>query len=126
MADNTHGHGPVHPAVEVIDHPKPALYWQTYAALFVLLIITVVLYYIDLSAATRWVGMNFVVAMMVAIVKAFLVIRNFMNAKGSTRLTLLWVVIGFVWLMLMAGVFIDYRTRPAQGGWEREYAGRMR
>lgn len=126
MADNTHGHGPAHPAVEVIHHPKPGLYWLTYGLLFVLLIVTVVLYYIDLSAATRWVGMNFVVAMIVASIKAYLVVRNFMNVKGSTKLTFLWAVLGFVWLMLMAGIFIDYRTRPAQGGWEQEYAGRMR
>jgi cytochrome c oxidase subunit IV len=131
MADITHGHdshghGPVHPAVEVIDHPKPLLYWQTYAGLFVLLIVTVLLYYIDLSAAMKWVGWNFVVAMIVASIKAYLVVRNFMNVKGSTKLTFLWAVLGFVWLMLMAGVFIDYRSRPHQGGWEPQYAGQMR
>lgn len=126
MADITHGHdshghGPVHSAVEIIDHPKPLLYWQTYAGLFVLLIVTVLLYYVDLSVALKWVGWNFVVAMIVASIKAYLVVRNFMNVKGSTKLTFLWAVLGFVWLMLMAGIFIDYRHRPHQGGWERPF-----
>ena len=126
MTDSTHGHVPVHPAVEVIHHPKPLLYWQTYIFLFVFLIITVVLYYFDLSAASGWIGTNFVIAMIVATAKAYAVVRNFMNVKGSTKLTILWAVLGFVWLLLMAGIFFDYRTRPAQGGWEAQYAGRMR
>jgi caa(3)-type oxidase subunit IV len=124
--DHGHGHGPVNPVVEVIQHPKPSLYRLTYGILFVLLIVTVVLYYIDLSAATRWVGMNFVVAMFVAVIKAGFVVYNFMNVRGSTKLTWLWAVLGFVWLMLMAGIFVDYRSRPSQGGWESQYTERMR
>ena len=121
MAEMTHGHGPINPAVEVIQHPKPALYWLTYTILFVLLIVTVVLYYFDLSTLSGWVGMNFVVAMLVAGAKAYLVVRNFMNVKGSTRLTFLWAMLGFVWLMLMAGIFLDFRNRPSQGGWEKPF-----
>ena len=121
MADNTHGHSPVHPAVEVIHHPKPALYWLTYGILFVLLIVTVVLYYFDLSAASGLIGLNFVIAMIVATAKAYLVVRNFMNVKGSTKLTFLWAMLGFIWLMLMAGVFLDSQNRPHQGGWEKPF-----
>jgi caa(3)-type oxidase subunit IV len=120
MADTTHGHGPVHPVVEVTKHPTPALYWMNYGALFFLLIVTVVLYYFDLSKG-GWVGTNFVLAMFVASIKGYLVVRNFMNVKGSTKLTFLWAVLGFVWLMLMAGIFLDYQNRPKQGGWEAPY-----
>jgi hypothetical protein len=45
-------------------------------------------------------------------VKAFLVIRNFMNLRGSTPLTVLWAALGFIWLLLMGGIFLDYRTAP--------------
>ena len=53
-----------------------------------------------------------------AVIKAFFVIRNFMNLRGSTPLTILWAALGFVWLLLMGGIFLDYRTRPASPGWE--------
>ena len=82
---------------------------------------TVVLYYFDLSAASGLVGLNFVIAMIVATAKAYLVVRNFMNVKGSTKLTFLWAMLGFIWLMLMAGVFLDSQNRPHQGGWEKPF-----
>lgn len=117
-----HGHGPAaHPAIEVIKHPKPLLYWQTYWFLVVMLVVTVALYWIDLSKSLGWVGWNLVIAMIVAASKAFVVVRNFMNVKGSTRLTLLWAVLGFVWFFLMFGILIDYRSRPSQGGWENAF-----
>lgn len=118
--DQGHGHS-AHPAIEVINHPKPLLYWQTYWFLVVMLVVTVALYWIDLSKSLGWVGWNLVIAMIVAASKAFVVVRNFMNVKGSTRLTLLWAVLGFVWFFLMFGILIDYRSRPSQGGWESAF-----
>jgi cytochrome c oxidase subunit 4 len=53
-----------------------------------------------------------VVAMLIAGVKATLVILFFMHVKYSTRLTKLFVVIGFVWLGLMISIMMtDYITR---------------
>jgi caa(3)-type oxidase subunit IV len=96
---------------EVIHHPPIARLLSTYVGLLVLLVITVVLYWSDLSKVTGWVGMNVVIAMIVAVIKAYLVVRNFMNVKGGTRLIFLWAIIGFIWMLLMAGIFMDYETR---------------
>jgi cytochrome c oxidase subunit IV len=114
-----HGHAPSHPSVEVIKHPSATLYHQTFLGLLVLLVITVVLYYIDLSAATRLVGTNLIIAMFVAIIKAWLVVRNFMNVKGGTKLIVFWAVLGFVWLIFIFGIFLDYQNRPNPIGWQQ-------
>lgn len=118
-SNHGHGHAPRHPAEEVIKHPTAALYWQTYAGLVFLLVVTVALYYFDISKALGWIGWNLIVAMFVAIIKATLVVRNFMNVKGSTKLTVFWAVIGFVWLIFMFGIFLDYQQRhlTSPPGW---------
>ena len=103
--------------IERIRHPKVGLYIGTYLALLALLVVTVLLYYIDLSAMSGWIGMNLVVAMIVASIKAVLVVLNFMNVKGGTRLVWLWAAIGFIWLFLMAGIFLDYQFRPTVKSW---------
>jgi cytochrome c oxidase subunit IV len=114
-----HGHAPSHPSVEVIHHPPIGLYHTTFLALLFLLIVTVVLYYLDFSAATHWVGTNLIIAMLVAVIKAVLVIRNFMNVRGATKLALFWAVLGFVWLIFMFGIFLDYQNRPNPIGWQQ-------
>src|SRR5262245_13956942 len=86
-----------------IKHPPLSLFAWTYLALLGLLILTVVLYDWNLNKVTGWVGTNIVIAMVVAVIKAALVVRNFMNVKNGTRLVLLWAVIGFIWLTLMIG-----------------------
>ena len=127
MAEHGHGHNdhaghaPRHPAVEIINHPKPLLYWQTYVYLMFMLVVTVLLYSVDISHSLGWVGWNLVIAMIVAVAKTYAVVRNFMNVKGSTRLTFLWAILGFIWFVLMFGILIDYRTRPSQGGWENAF-----
>jgi cytochrome c oxidase subunit 4 len=68
-----------------------------------------------LTVAAAFVNLhnfNIVVAMLIAGVKATLVILFFMHVKYSTRLTKLFVVIGFVWLGLMISIMMtDYITR---------------
>lgn len=100
-------------------HVQPYVYVRTFALLMVLLILTVVMYYVDLSKATHWVGTNLVIALTIAIVKAALVVLFFMNVKYSSKLTWLWASIGFIWLLLMSGIFMDYLTRTWQQptGW---------
>ena len=115
----------------------------------VMLGVTVGLYYVDLSKALGWVGWNVVVAMIVAIIKATAVVLIFMNVRNSTRLTWLWAALGFIWLLLMTGIFMDYQTRawidqtgwtaipseyeiggvssrPAHPEWRRQFCGRKR
>jgi caa(3)-type oxidase subunit IV len=99
-----------------IKHPTLKEYWVTYFALLALLVVTVALYlYTNFGPA-----INIVMAMAVAILKAFLVVRNFMNVKGGTKLIFLWAVLGFIWFILMFGIFMDYLTRQwvDQSGWQ--------
>ena len=62
---------------------------------------------------------NFV-AMGIAIAKAVLVISILMAVKFSTNLTKLFALGGFVWLVLIGGILIDYFSRPWEPvvGWE--------
>lgn len=103
--------------IERISHPTIGVYIRTYLILLFLLVVTVVLYYVDLTTIIPWVGINLVVALMVATIKAGFVIWNFMNVKGGTKLTWLWAALGFIWLLLMGGIFLDYQFRPPTPGW---------
>ena len=103
-----------------IKHPNFITLFGTYIALLVLLGVTVGLYYIDLHKLIPIPGVNLIVALVVAVIKATLVVYFFMNVKGSTKLTVLWAVLGFIWLLLMGGIFMDYQTRAwvDQSGWQ--------
>jgi cytochrome c oxidase subunit 4 len=100
-------------------HVQPKVYFLVYGILMCLLILTVVMYYVDLSVATHWVGTNVVIALVIAVIKAALVVLFFMNVLYSSRLTWLWAGLGFVWLLLMSGIFMDYLTRAwtQPSGW---------
>jgi caa(3)-type oxidase subunit IV len=124
---SAHGHG----GFEFVHHGNPnnpfhtrhasvGLYTMTFVILMVLLVVTVALYYVDLSKIIPIPGINLIVAMIVAVTKAAFVVRNFMNLQGGTKLTFLWGVIGFVWLLLMGGIFMDYLSRQwiDQSGWQ--------
>ncbi len=115
---NAHSAGD-HEEGHAIAHPAPIVYWAAFGALMVLLILTVVMYYVDLSIATHWVGTNLIVALIIAMIKASVVVLFFMNVRGGTKLIWLWAGLGFVWLPLMAGVYMDYLTRgwQAPSGW---------
>jgi cytochrome c oxidase subunit 4 len=111
----TSGHGeglPPDNGVERVQHPPASLYYIVYLILMVLLVVTVVMYYVDLNKLTHMNWPNLVVALLIAITKASLVVLFFMNVRGSTRLTWLWAALGFVWLLLMGGIFLDYMSRP--------------
>lgn len=115
--DHAGGFAPEGAPIERITHPKLSLYVGTYVALLGLLVVTVVLYYIDLSKMFHWVGWNLVVALIVASVKAVLVVLNFMNVRGGTRLIWLWTALGFIWVFLMGIIFMDYLFRPDSTAW---------
>jgi cytochrome c oxidase subunit IV len=84
------------------------LYYQVFAALLGLTLVTVGIAFLDLGP------LNTVIALIIAIVKALLVILFFMHLRYSTGLT--WIVVGagVFWLLLLMTITVsDYLTR----GW---------
>lgn len=88
-------------------HIPASTYYQTFLGLLVLMIATVAVSYLPHGP------LSIPIALLIAVGKALLVILNFMGVKFGTRLTWLWATIGFVWLILMFGITLDYMAR----GW---------
>ncbi|HZO87632.1 MAG TPA: cytochrome C oxidase subunit IV family protein [Chthonomonadaceae bacterium] len=86
-------------------------YASVYAALLVLLVLTVV------AANFNFGTFNIVVALIIGVTKAVLVILYFMGVKFGTRLIWLWASIGFVWFVLLFLTLGDYITRGSVIGW---------
>lgn len=87
--------------------PK-SMYYAVFAALIVGTALTVIVAFFDLGP------LNNIVMLLIASVKALLVVLFFMHVRWSTRLT--WVVAasGFVWLIILFGLTMtDYLSR----GW---------
>lgn len=85
--------------------PK-SMYYSVFAALIVGTALTVLVAFYDLGV------FNNIVMLLIASVKALLVILFFMHVRWSTRLT--WVVAasGFVWLIILFGLTMtDYLSR---------------
>lgn len=81
-------------------------YYSVFAALMILLGITVWVAFQPLGPLNIWAAMT------IAIIKMTLVILFFMHAKYSYRL--IWIVIigGFIWLTIMlVGTYLDYLSR---------------
>jgi cytochrome c oxidase subunit 4 len=55
--------------------------------------------------------LNNIVALTIAVIKATLVVLFFMHVKFSTKLTQLWVVLGFSWFFMLFLILLDYGTR---------------
>ncbi len=92
MASNTdHGaaHGGGHHILPI------GIYWGVFTALVVGTILTVVTARVDLG------HMNVVVALVIACVKALLVILFFMHVKYSSKMVWLFASAGFFWFLLM-------------------------
>jgi cytochrome c oxidase subunit IV len=86
----------------------PSLYLTIFGALMVLTIITVAVAFVDLG------NLNVAVAMVVAVIKATLVVLFFMHVKYASMTTKLVVVSGLVWLGFLFFITLsDYLTR----GW---------
>src|ERR1041385_2865480 len=81
-------------------------YYSILTALMVGTAITVGAAFVNLH------NFNIVVALIIAGIKATLVIFFFMHVKFSSKLTKLWVALGFIWLALMLAITLtDYFTR---------------
>ena len=97
-------------------HVSLGMYLAIFAALMVLLVVTVLAaFYIDVG------NLNILVALLIAIVKAALVVLFFMHVKYASRLTKVFVTAAFLWLgILFVLTFSDYLTRgwlPVSRGW---------
>jgi cytochrome c oxidase subunit 4 len=87
------------------------LYVTIWAALLCLTVITAAVAFVDLGA------LNTVLALVIASVKALLVVLFFMHVKYSSKLTKLTVVAGiFTFLTLISMTLADYISR-AWGLW---------
>jgi caa(3)-type oxidase subunit IV len=103
--------------MSAIKHAPASAYYKNFLVLMVLLILTLVAARIHLPSIGP-LNLNFVVAFVIAAVKAFLVVTVFMGVGSATRLTKLWAVIGFIWLLFLFGILLDYAARgwiPVQG-----------
>ena len=92
---------------ERMHHVTPAsVYYVIFGALIVLTAITVGVAFLDLG----W--LNTPIALLIAVLKASLVILYFMHVRWSTHLTWVVVVGSFLWLgVLFVLTFSDYLSR---------------
>lgn len=82
------------------------LYFLIFSALMVLTLLTVWVANYDLGR------MNAVVALTIAVIKGLLVVLYFMHVRYSSRLTMVFVAAGFIWLVIMVALTLsDYFTR---------------
>ncbi len=87
-------------------HVSTSSYIVIFVILMVLLAATVGVAYVYLGE------FNIIVAMLIALVKAALVVMYFMHVKYSSKLVWLFAGAGFLWLILLFGItFSDYFTR---------------
>ena len=96
---------------------EPALtsYFLVFAALMVLLVLTV---------AAAFLPHHFgILNLVIACVKASMVIYYFMHVRDSSRLTKVFVLASFLWLgILFVLTFSDYFSRymlPMSNGWDK-------
>jgi cytochrome c oxidase subunit 4 len=79
---------------------------KTYVAVFLILLaltaLTTAVAFVDLGR-----GLNNVAAMMIAILKAMLVVLYFMHVRYSDRFTWVIAAAGIFWLMILIGGTLD-------------------
>jgi cytochrome c oxidase subunit IV len=87
-------------------HVPMATYNIIFIWLMVLLVVTVVAAFINLGP------LNMPVAMIIATIKAALVVLYFMHVKFASRLTKVFVAASFLWLVILfVMTFMDYFSR---------------
>jgi cytochrome c oxidase subunit 4 len=94
--------------------PPVKFYTVTLIWLMILLVLTVGAGYLQIGSAT----VGIIIALTIAVIKATIVILNFMHVRFSSKLAWLWAGMGFVWLLIMfAFAFGDYVSRHPEQGW---------
>ena len=93
-------------AAQAAHHPATSVYYVVFAALLVLLAVTVGIAQLELGP------LNFLAAALVASIKAVLIMLFFMHVRYSPPLIWLVAFAGFAWLaILFAFTMADYYTR---------------
>ena len=130
MATTTHTRHDYHPdgtpdlpeEHSATEHVSLATYLIVFAALMILLIITVAVAFFVHAG-----DLNLIIALVIATIKAALVVLFFMHVKYASRLTKIFVCAAFLWLaILFALTFADYLTRgwlPNSRGWTDQAGG---
>ena len=86
---------------------SPKVYFSIFAALMIGTTITV------WAAFQNFAKFNVVIALVIATIKATLVVLYFMHARYSPKRTHLVIVCAIFWLAIMLGLTLsDYDTRP--------------
>ena len=99
------------------------VYVLVFAALMVLLVATV---WVATLPWDKWdmVQASVIIALIIAVIKASLVVLFFMHVKLANKLTQVMVVAAFIWLGIMfVFTFTDYLSRgwlPDSSGWVAE------
>jgi cytochrome c oxidase subunit IV len=89
------------------EHPTLAVYYATFGALMVLLVVTLLAAMVDLGT------LNVVIAMGIAAAKIALIMVFFMHLKYSSVLSRVFAGTGLVWLVILfVMTFMDFATRP--------------
>lgn len=89
-----------------MQHPTRNTYFLIFAALLVLLAVTVGVAFLSLG---RWAPL---VAMMIAVAKAVLIVLYFMHVRYEVPLVRIFAIAGFLWLVLLFTFMMsDYFTR---------------
>ncbi len=93
-------------------HYTPTLHFAgVFVVLMVLLLATVGASYVDLHKFIPIPGLNIIVMLAIAILKAAAVVLIFMEVRKGSKLLWLWAAMGFVWLPTMLGIVMDYMSR---------------
>lgn len=113
---HSHGHAPVDGMVHVHVHPT-LFYVKIFVALVTLTLITVGLSRVHLG------DYNFLIAVVVATIKASLVAMFFMHLKDDNRFNVLL----FVGSLIFMGVFFVYTMNDTQhrGQWDESYGTKV-
>jgi cytochrome c oxidase subunit 4 len=89
---------------------SPKIYFVIFAVLMICTILTVIAAEIDLNQYFR--GLNIIVALTIAVLKASLVVLFFMHAKYSPKRTQMVIIASVFWLAVMLFMTMsDYVTR---------------
>lgn len=101
---------------------SPSTYIKTFGMLTILMIATIAAAQIPFPHEAAWASyLANGIALTIAVVKATLVMLNFMGVRYTTRLAQMFAVMGFLWVTLMGITFCDYLTRHFEPnpGWEK-------
>src|SRR5258708_862136 len=86
---------------------SPTTYFIIYVALLLFLALTIGLSFVDLGR--DW---NNLAALLIAVIKAVLIVLFFMHLRYGPRLTWAFAAAGFIWLAIMVGLTMtDYLSR---------------